>query len=769
MSQTQALAPPFVLQLKPENIPEELKNISQWVGWVVGKHKPDGRYDKIPVDMRAKPCNAHISQNQMSFEDAKFRYENNFFAGIGFVLNGNLTKTKSGEMLYLVGIDIDHCVHINKDGDKEMSGEVTKIWISLGRPYLEFSPSGTGVRMFVYSRVKIESSNANGHEMYVNGRYLTLTGHGSGEIIEATDALLVLHQEWFPKKYLKTKLNLVASAPYKSTESASEIENRLRSALAAISSDDSYDNWRDITWSIKASGLDNAEDIAREWSKLAPERYDDEGFDRVWHSFDPERGITLGTVYHHAQLAGWQNSTSPPQIVDEGDILNGRIFADTYRGTILFIYETASVLLFDPIAGWVYAPPFEAERLAKVIVKQLQADAAESFKRDPTGTEAKRKLAHASRSSMEPRIKATISMAQSEPSMTVRLSEFDSALYLLGVQNGILDLRACQLLTPSPQLLVSMRANIAFMQGVRCPQWMSFLNTVQPNKAVQRLLQQLVGIFLTGESGQQKLIIFYGLGANGKSTFIEVIAWLLGDYGLRIATEMLMHHQRSPQGPSPDIVSLKGRRMAYCNEVEEGRRIDEARVKEHTGGDTLTGRTPYAKHSVTFRPTHNLVMVGNHKPEIRDMSHGMWRRILLVVFGVTIPPAMQDPLLVEKLKSEGSGILNWALAGYRDYQRNGLLIPKVITAAADEYKDEEDILGEWLAEHSEAAVGAKSAIDECYKAYRYWSNQRGHHPLAQSRLTKRLKDRGFDRDGGKRHYLGFELNPAAQAGALNIY
>lgn len=771
MSLPQVITPPFVLAVKPENIPETLQLANKWVGWLVGKHKANGKYDKIPVDRRAKPCNAHVSASWMSFEVALDGYNNGFFDGIGFVLTDEPVKSVSdSDPLYLVGIDIDHCVDIDATGLRNISAEVNEVWFSLGQPYLEISPSGTGVRMFAYSSTKLESSNANGNEMYIKGRYLTITGNGHGEIKEATDALLALHKKWFPQKHVYADSNLkkLNTEYLEVGKTAEDIEARIRSAIQSISSDCSYDDWRDIVWSIKSSGLNCAEQIARDWSMLAVRRYEDDSFDSVWNSFDSGRGITLGTLYHHAQLAGWQATLNYVQGSDEGDILNGKLYADAYRNKQLFIHETNDLLIYNE-TGWIHAPPGEAEMSAKSIVKYLRTDAADAFKSDPLGTETKRKLLHASRSSLEPRVKSMISMAKSEAGITVRLSEFDAALYLLGVQNGILDLRTGQILIPSPEYLVSMRANVNFIHGARCPQWISFLNTVQPDKAVQRLLQQLVGIFLTGESGLQKLIILYGLGANGKSTFIEVVSWLLGDYGLRIATEMLMHHQRSPQGPSPDIVSLKGRRMAYCNEVEEGGRLDEARVKEHTGGDTLTGRSPYAKHSVTFRPTHNLVMVGNHKPEIRDMSHGMWRRILLIVFGITIPDGQQDAHLVEKLKAESSGILIWALAGYRDYQRNGLLVPKAITLAADEYKDEEDILGEWLSEHCLVIPGAKAALAESYKAYCYWSTQRGHRPLARSRLSKRLKDRGFDRDAGKRHYLGFELNLAAETGAKMIF
>ena len=113
--------------------------------------------------------------------------------------------------------------------------------------------------------------------------------------------------------------------------------------------------------------------------------------------------------------------------------------------------------------------------------------------------------------------------------------------------------------------------------------------------------------------------------------------------------------------------------------------------------------------------------------------------------------------------------MNWALAGYRDYKKVGLISPKTVAAAATEYKDEEDILAEWLGDHAEAAGWGKSPLCDTYKAYQYWSKEHGHHPLAQSRLTKRLKDRGFDRDPGKRHYVGFSLKEEGKWAASQIY
>ena len=409
---------------------------------------------------------------------------------------------------------------------------------------------------------------------------------------------------------------------------------------------------------------------------LTASMYDPAEFDKLWGSIKSGGGITLGTLFHHAKQSGWVD----PSLVaaasrDAKDIRNGRAFANANRGRLLFIYETGDLLKFSPPEGWVHAPIGEAESAAKAVVAGIANQAAELIKKDPDSLKATGLLKHAQYSSTLQRIEAMIKLAKSEPGMSVNLSDFDANPLVLGVLNGVLDLRKGCLQNVRPGTLVSKRASVIYDPKAVCPQFDRFLVTVQPDPGVRRLLQQLAGVWLCGESSLQKLIFFYGLGANGKTTFIELIAWLLGDYSKRIVTEMLMHHQRSPQGPSPDIVGLKGRRLIYCNEVEEGRRLAEARVKELTGGDTLSGRTPYAKADITFQPTHKLVMVGNHMPEVRDMSHGMWRRMLLIPFNQVIPDTAQDPDLLVKLKAEGAGVLNWALTGLRDYRKNGMAIP----------------------------------------------------------------------------------------------
>ena len=417
--------------------------------------------------------------------------------------------------------------------------------------------------------------------------------------------------------------------------------------------------WRNAGMALKVAygdevGLElwamtHHDDRARE---VAPEQ---------WENFASEvqpGHLTLGTVIRAAKDAGFSLKEAGLEAAigastNEGDLItpnavadlnftgegrglyNGATFAKLYRGKLLFIHESNEVLRFDVLGGWLAATPGTAERAAKAVVRVLR-DAANG----------KAQLDHVAKLCDLKTQRAMIEMAKSEPGMTVQLSEFDDEPMLLGVANGVLDLRKGVLTSVSPELLVSKRCNVAYDPDAQCPRFDKFMTEVQPDAEVRAFLQRFIGYCLSGRVDAQVFVFFYGHGANGKSVFIELMAWLLGDYAHKIQTEMLMQYQRNPQGPSPEIVALKGRRFVYANETEEGRRLADARVKDLTGGDTLTGRVPYGKADITFSPTHKLFIVGNHKPEITDTSSGMWRRVVLVPFDQTIPEAKRDPYLL---------------------------------------------------------------------------------------------------------------------------
>lgn len=587
--------------------------------------------------------------------------------------------------------------------------------------------------------------------------------HHDGQLI-APDLLIALSQK-AKQNAGPLALNHAVAAALKippPPETQDEIA-RVKSMLTVLPADCDYGVWREVVWAVASLGWASGEVLARNWSESTPNIFDAAAFQKLWGSFDPNGGIGFGTLVHHAKQSGWVDGVSTDERFtgSGGDVTNGKIFASLWRGKLLFVHDTGDVLSFAA-QGWISAPPGEADRAAKEVLSKLRDKGAELYKTAADDNKTKRVMAHVERTSKAPNLRAMIEMAKSESGMTRSLIEFDSSPMYLGVANGVLDLSTYTLLSVSPELLVSKRCPINYDPDAACPKFLMFLDVVQPDIEMREFLQRWVGYLLTGSVQEQKLAFLYGSGANGKSVFVELLAWLLGDYSRKIATEMLMHHQRSPQGPSPDIVALKGSRFVYANETEEGRRLAESRVKDMTGGDTLTGRVPYGKADITFQPTHKLVVVGNHRPEITDNSLGMWRRVLLVPFDVTIAEAQRDPRLLEKLKTEGAGILNWALEGLRLWKKNGLGVPKKIDAATAAYRDEMDIIGEWMAEHCDTGTGYSVYKGDAYKAYKAWALNNGHHPLAQGRLTRRLGDRGYKVGADKRTIGGLALNKAGE-------
>ena len=484
-----------------------------------------------------------------------------------------------------------------------------------------------------------------------------------------------------------------------------------------------------------------------------------------FHTSAKAEDATIGSIIKASRDAGFDfqlpgiklAATATPASPDSiGDVKNGQIFTTLFRNKLLFVHETKEWLLFDPIQGWIAAPPGEDMRAAKEALAAMLSHAAAEFKAAPGEEKTKKLMRHVERTSLARNLQAMIELAKSEPGMTAQLEEFDANPMLLGLTNGIFDLQSGILLPASPDILVSKRASVAYDPDATCPRFLKFMREVQPDGDIRDYLRRWAGYSLTGLSTEQVFNFYYGHGANGKTVFVEIIAWLLGDYSMKISTEMLMQHTRNPQSASPDIVGLKGIRFVYCSETEEGQRLSASRVKELTGSDTLVGRPLYGA-PVTFQPTHKLVIVGNHKPEIGDISNGMWRRVSLVSFEVTIPEASRDTELEGKLKDEGSGILNWALDGLRDWLKNGLQIPDQVKAATAAYREEMDVVGEWIAECCTVGSGYSTKKDSIYASYQSWAEANGQRAMTQKRLTRQLGERSYKIAPDHRNILGIAL------------
>ncbi|MGU3628723.1 phage/plasmid primase, P4 family [Comamonas sp. C24C] len=557
-------------------------------------------------------------------------------------------------------------------------------------------------------------------------------------------------------------------------ETLDEVE-RVKSMLAAIPADCGRDQWRNIVWAVASTGWHCAESLAYEWSKSAPEKFTAEEFSKVWQSFKPDSGIGFGSLIHYAKQEGWADTScggAPGSSDSTGDIFNGREFARRYRDSLLFVYESNDVLMFQNRTGWVHAPAREAERAAKEVVDVLRAHAAELWKAAPEEIRTKSLVSHVKRSSAAPRIQAMIDMAKSEDGMTVRLAELDADPMLLGVENGILDLRTGRLLPSTPTLRVTKRCPVPFDPSAKAPQFEAFVHRIMGGKpALVKFLQRLTGYILTGEVNEQCFFFLYGLGRNGKTTFAELLRWLMGDYAENLPTATLTVARRDPGAASPDLMLLKGRRLALASELEENGRFAEAAIKMMTGGDTMQARDPYGRFS-SWTPTHKLMVVGNHRPVISGSDHGMWRRVKLIPFEETITDSECDERLPEKLRAEGAGVLNWALAGLREWQRHRLSPPPEVKAAGAAYQNEMDTLGQWMSDHVTQAAGVTTPTAELYRAYSIWARESGwKNPMTRQAFGRRLTERGIPLSktgSGTKSACGIALNDEGKRAAAHF-
>jgi putative DNA primase/helicase len=246
-------------------------------------------------------------------------------------------------------------------------------------------------------------------------------------------------------------------------------------------------------------------------------------------------------------------------------------------------------------------------------------------------------------------IRAMLSMACVQPAIAAEPEVFDNDPFLLCVRNGVVDLRTGAFRESQKEDHCTKQAGVTFDKDARCPLWTAHLNAVfAGNESLVNFFQCAVGYSLTGDTREHKLFFLYGRGSNGKSTTMETIQHLLGDYARKAPDSLFMldHHNREPQ---QEIAELMGKRFVIGSEIEEGGKLAESRVKDMTGGDTLTGRFLYSR-SFNFTPTHKLWIFGNHKPDIANNDEGVWRRMCLIPFTVEFKDGQKDPQLKTKLR-----------------------------------------------------------------------------------------------------------------------
>ncbi len=386
---------------------------------------------------------------------------------------------------------------------------------------------------------------------------------------------------------------------------------------------------------------------------------------------------------------------------------------------------------------WVIDDTGEVQRLAKKVAVSLYDEAYQ----EPDEHKRKQISQHACRTETYSKQMAMVALAQTEEAIPLHMFDFDTHRMLLNCQNGTLDLSRGVLQPHRREDYLTKIIPVAYEPQATCPRWLAFLDSIfAADEDLISFVQRAVGSALTGEMRDQCFFVMYGQGANGKSTFIETIRAMLTDYALETPPETLMVKRN--EGISNDVARLHGARFVSSRESDEGERLSEGKVKQITGGDAMTARYLHQEF-FEFHPQFKLFLATNHRPTIRGTDNGIWRRIRLIPFEVSIPEEKRDTQLLKKLLEELPGILTWAVKGCMQWQAYGLGQAEVVKAATAAYRIEMDTLGAFLEGRCYLGEKARERASVLYAAYIKWCQDNGERIETQQCFGSRLTERGL--------------------------
>jgi putative DNA primase/helicase len=547
------------------------------------------------------------------------------------------------------------------------------------------------------------------------------------------------------------QLNLYADPPPYSEAEEVRIWSMLR-CIPALS----YDDWLHVGMALHWLGWgERGYQIWCAWSRTVPEKYDESTQREKWESFNrssDRKPITLGTLVHMAKAGGWTDTAAPALHTDLG---NARRLVARHGRNIRFIHEWRKWIVWDD-TRWCVDDDGAIMRLAKETVEALFVEAA-NIKDEDKRKELRK---HAMRCQAAARLDAMIDLATSEPEVVLSAQRLDADPWLLGTQNGVLELRTGKFRPAERGDYITMRMGAAFDPEATCANFLEFLKTITGgDQHLAAYLQRAVGYMLTGSTCEEVMFVTWGIGNNGKSTWCETLHTLFGDYAMTADAGLLME-RKTPGGATPEIARLKGRRFVAINETAENEHLNEARVKFVTSHDKITARKLY-QDFFDFDPTHKIVLKTNHKPIVRGTDIGIWRRIHLLPFTVTIPSEKVEKYFRERrLIPELPGILNWALEGLRAYLREGLNPPAAVQAATGDYQRDMDVVGQWIDQQCVLDPQAAVPTGAAYVDYTQWAQDEIAWALTKLKFRRNLTDRGFEAGmgaGGQRLIRGLKL------------
>ena len=734
-----------------EAIPMELKAMRRWVCWK-RLEAADGKVRKVPVDpITGAAAKSNAPTTWADFSSACAACEHLDLAGIGIMLGDGI-----------FGIDVDHCVNLETG---ELDDLAVDVLVSVPS-YAEYSPSGTGIHILCAGTLPEGKRKKDRLEMYDRLRYFTVTGNaiGNGRFCDATAAAAELHARYMADAPQKPQQAAKAAAK----GSAPLTNDALLERAFAGKNGDVIRQLYAGSWQGRYSSQSQADlalcNALAFWCRGDEHRID-ELFRRsglMRPKWDEKHGaatygaMTVRKATEH--LTGGYDAAPTMEQPDApvGDVQpseagadgtysyddtgNAHRFADMHRGGVLYDYINKAWRIWDGMT-WALDTSGEIKRRCDATLDAFAhkipslpeniRDAAKSHLKKSRSSKAK---------------EAMLKEAQHLPGIPCEPGIFDRQKGQLNCRNGILNVLTGELLPHRQDAYMSLLAGTFYDPAAKAPLWEHFIEQIFcEDKSLVEYVQIAAGYSLLGDTREQCMFDLLGNGSNGKSTFLERLSDVMGDYCKNAQPDTLINKRSS--GASSDIARLAGARLVIMQEPDKDAQLNEALVKQITGSSTVTARFLY-KEEFEFSPQFKLWLASNYKPRVKGTDDGIWRRIRVIPFNAQFAGAQADRTLPQKLKKELSGILNWMVCGAQKWAEkaakggSGLPACAAVDDATAAYRAEMDTISAWSALCVCEAPDCVVQSFALYKAYQGWCRDNGiRFPLNSTRFGLELANK----------------------------
>ena len=733
-----------------EKIPPELRACPNWICWqAVAQPRPDDpdHIGKIPIDpITGGNAKSNDPGTWSDFDTAVKAAER--FTGIGFMF---------GNSPYF-GVDIDGVEADIREFIEGGNGIVSEFVHAL-QSYAELSPSGKGIHILCRGTLPNGSRRRGKVEMYESGRFFTVTGNtigGYDGVSDCTEAIKPLHEKYLGGARTEPAQRIMQTTPLPGTvsevlELARAAKNgcKFQSLFAGNYSEYASQSEADMAFCNMLAfwtGCNAAlmDEIYR-GSGLMRDKWDRPQSGSTYGALTVQKAIEQCTQVYQPPVKfriniGGSNATDEtqePKLYTMDDMGNAARFLDLFGEDFRYNYTDKCFLYWDG-CRWASDLDGTAERAADTAIEAMKQEADW--------------YAHIGDEDLEKAFGKHIKSSRSNKSKTNLLKEvqhnipimphqLDKHKMAFNVPNGTLSLKSGELLPAERRFFITKLSPVEYSDNADCPMWLKFLDDIfAGDKELIRYIQKAVGYSMTGDVSEQCVFFLYGTGRNGKSTFLDVLREIFGDYMSNIQPETIMVKNNVGSGINSDIARLKGARMVTTVEPNEGVRLNEGLIKQLTGDDTVTARKLYG-NEFEFKPEFKLWMATNHKPIIRGTDEGIWRRIHMIPFTVQIPPDKVDRQLKSKLEREFPAILRWAAEGCMLWQREGLKPPKAVLNMVREYRREMDVISAFLDDCCEVGEGFYVKSSELYGAYSAWCEANTEYKMSNTKFSVELDKR----------------------------